>query len=85
MDISEMRQLQPVGIRTEVEKLRGKIWKLRFQARGEPIENPGALTALKKDVARLLTVLRAKELETLPRRPRTSRAARRIAAAKRRD
>lgn len=57
-----MRELPPAEIRSEVEKTTEKIWKMRFQAKGEPVENPGALRQLKKERARLLTVLREKEL-----------------------
>ncbi|MBN1443254.1 MAG: 50S ribosomal protein L29 [Planctomycetes bacterium] len=61
MNLSEMREMPPVEIQSEIEKSREKIWKMRFQAKGEPLENAGALRRLKKDVARLMTVLREKQ------------------------
>jgi large subunit ribosomal protein L29 len=63
MEIKEMRELPAEELRTEATKAREKIWKMRFQAKGEPLENAGALRGLKKDLARLLTVLRRKELD----------------------
>ena len=56
-----MRDLPVVELATEIDKARGKIWKMRFQARGEALENPGALKALRTDLARLLTVLNSKD------------------------
>lgn len=62
MNLSEMRELPPTELRSEAEKIEAKIWKLRFQAKGEPIEHPGALKRLKRERARMLTVLREREL-----------------------
>ena len=58
-----MRELPPAELKSEAEKLEAKIWKSRFQSRGEPVENSGQLTELKKERARLLTVLREKDIE----------------------
>lgn len=63
MTITEMRELPAVELRSEITKTREKLWKLRFQARGEPVESPGALRKLKKDIARMMTVLREKASE----------------------
>ncbi len=62
MEIDEMRQLPPREILSEAEKLQARLWKLRFQAKGDPVENPGELKQLRRDRARLMTVLREKEL-----------------------
>ena len=35
---------------------------MRFQAKGEPLENSGSFREMKRDRARLLTILREKEL-----------------------
>lgn len=71
MRIEEFRELPPEALVAEIEKTREKVWKMRFQAKGEPIENPGNLRKLKRDIARMCTVLREKELEALPERRRT--------------
>ena len=60
MTLNEMRELPPIELHSEIEKARASLWKLRFHARGEPIENPGALRRLRRDVARMLTVLNEK-------------------------
>ncbi len=62
MDIKEMRELPLAELRSEAGKLEATIWKMRFQAKGEPLENSGNYREIKKDRARLLTILREKEL-----------------------
>ncbi len=64
MEIKEMRELPLAELRSEAGKLEATIWKMRFQAKGEPLENSGSYRELKKDRARLLTILREKELGT---------------------
>jgi large subunit ribosomal protein L29 len=60
MTIDEMRELEADALAAEALKLREKIWKVRFQAKGEPVENPGELRGMKRDVARLLTIRKEK-------------------------
>ena len=62
MDIKEMRELPLAELRSEAGKREATIWKMRFQAKGEPLENSGNYREIKKDRARLLTILREKEL-----------------------
>lgn len=61
MKISEMRDLPVEEIREELEKTREKLFRTRFQAKGKDLENPGQMKTWKKDIARLLTVLRQRE------------------------
>jgi large subunit ribosomal protein L29 len=82
MTIKELRELPAEELASEIEKARQKAWKMRFQAKGEPLENPGSLRKLRKDIARMFTVLREKELGARPDRgksrlPRAKRARRR--------
>lgn len=62
MDIKEMRELPLPQLRSEAQKIAAKIWTMRFQAKGEPLENSGNFREMKKERARLLTLLREKEL-----------------------
>ena len=57
MKISDIRNLPDEELPEEVSKLRQSIFKDRFQAKGDAMENPGAVRAKKKIVARMLTVL----------------------------
>ena len=64
MDIKEIRELPLAELRSEAGKLEATIWKMRFQAKGEPMENSGSYREIKRERARLLTILREKELGT---------------------
>lgn len=57
MNIKEMRQLPDDELRTEIEKTREKVFRMRFQGKGKDLENSGHLRAMKKDIARMHTVL----------------------------
>ncbi len=57
MEVKELRQLPEQEIRTELEKAREKLFRMRFQAKGKDLENPGQMKSLKKYIAQCLTVL----------------------------
>jgi large subunit ribosomal protein L29 len=63
MDIKEMRELPNDELRSEIEKTREKVFKLRFQGKGKDVENPGGYKALRKVIARLQTVLRERQVK----------------------
>ena len=84
MNIKELRELPPEELTSEIEKTREKAWKMRFQAKGEPLENPGSLRKLKREIARMFTVLREKVLSASPER-RKSRLPRRKRATRKRE
>ena len=56
--IKEIRALPNEELNIEIDKIRDKVFKLRFQGKGKDVENPGQMKALKKDVARMFTVMR---------------------------
>lgn len=56
----EIRGLPEDEIRTAIDKASEELFKMKFQAKGTSSDNPGAMRALKKDIARMLTVLREK-------------------------
>jgi large subunit ribosomal protein L29 len=62
MKVKEIRTLPDDEIGNEIEKARTKIFKMRFQGKGENVENPGSLQSLRRNIARLKTVLREREL-----------------------
>ncbi len=73
MNIKEIRTLPDDEIGSEIEKARAKIFKMRFQGKGENVENSGSLTTLRRHIARLQTVLKERN---------TSRAAAAAGAGK---
>lgn len=62
MKFSEFADLPTDEIRVQLESTREKLFRVRFQAKGKDIENPGQMKAFRKDIARMLTVLRQREL-----------------------
>ncbi len=58
MKTSEIRELKTPELHAELEHLRRHLFDLRAQAVTEKLENPFRLTAARRDIARILTVLR---------------------------
>lgn len=62
MKIDEIRQLSDEELRSELERLRRHVFDLHSQAVTEKLEDPTLITKAKRDIARLLTVARQREL-----------------------
>ncbi len=62
MKIAEIRELPNEEINRELAEKRRALFNLRFQRETEQLERPAELHKLKKDIARLLTALREREL-----------------------
>ena len=69
MKAREVRELSDEELRAELERLQRHLFDLRAQAVTEKLEAPSMLSKTKRDVARILTVCRQRELE-LQRRSR---------------
>ncbi len=65
MKISEVRDLKSEELHAELETKRRHLFDLRAQAVTEKLENPRRLTAVKRDIARILTVLRERGEESI--------------------
>ena len=63
MKIGEIREKDSAELLKEEESLRKEIWLLRHKAQTEPIDRPNRLREIKRSIARILTVLRGRELE----------------------
>ena len=62
MKAEEIREFDDAEIQTRLKELREEHFKLRFQASMMELENPGTLQRVRKDIARLQTILREREL-----------------------
>ena len=62
MKIAEIRELPNEEIHRELAEKKRALFNLRFQRETEQLERPAELRKLKRDVARLLTVLHEREL-----------------------
>lgn len=58
MKISEIREMKTEELHGELDRLRRHGFDLRSQAVTEKLENPYRLTATKRDIARILTIMR---------------------------
>ena len=64
MKSGEIRDMTVDEIGARINQLQEELFRLRFRAATQELENPMLLRTLRKDVARLKTVLRERELQT---------------------
>ena len=62
MNAKEIRELNLSELNKKLVDLKDELYKLRFQLAINQLENPMRLTAVKKDIAKVKTVLREREL-----------------------
>jgi len=61
MKASEIREFSREEMQLKVKDLREEIFNLRFQHETGQLENPQKIKQLKRDVARIKTILKATE------------------------
>ena len=57
MRADEIRELTADDIKARVAELEEERFRLRFRSASEPLENPLRLRSIRKDIARLKTIL----------------------------
>ncbi len=62
MKATEIRQMTDAELNEKLRDLKAELFNLRFQHAINQLDNPSRLNAVKKDIARVKTVLREKEL-----------------------
>ena len=62
MKASEMRKMSASELDAKLKELKDELFKLRFQQAINQLDNPMRISAVKKDIARVLTVMRDVEL-----------------------
>ena len=62
MKVEEIRELDQTELEARVRELKEEQFKLRFQASMMQIENPSIVRKIRRDIARIKTVLREREL-----------------------
>lgn len=60
--ISELESFEDERLVTELKKAKEELFNLRFQSATGQLESHGRIKAVKRDIARLYTVLREREL-----------------------
>lgn len=62
MKPAEIKELSDQELEDKIRDIRTELFNLRFQLATGQLDNTGRIAAVKKDVARLHTELRAREL-----------------------
>jgi large subunit ribosomal protein L29 len=64
MNTAEIREMTDEELLEELEEARGEKFNLRFQLATNQLDNTARIKEIKRDIARILTVLRERELAT---------------------
>lgn len=63
MDLNKIRKMTNQERTAELEKMQQELFNLRFQHVTGQLENPVRMREVKRDIARVKTIIREKELE----------------------
>ncbi len=63
MDLNMIRKMTDQERTAELEKMQQELFNLRFQHVTGQLENPVRMREVKRDIARVKTIIREKELE----------------------
>ncbi len=64
MKINKITEMSSPELEKELGELKTELFKLRFSLATNGLDNPMKIKEVKKDIARINTVLRQRELET---------------------
>ena len=64
MKANEIRELSPAELNDKLAALKSELFNLRFQLAVNQLDNPMRITAVKRDIARIKTVIRANEVKS---------------------
>ncbi len=63
MKASEVRDLTTAELESKLKDLKAELFNLRFQLAINQLDNPMRISAVKKDIARVKTILRENEIK----------------------
>ena len=63
MKATELRENNLPELQDKLTKLKEELFNLRFQLAINQLENPMRITAVKKDIARIKTIIRENEIK----------------------
>ena len=63
MELNKMREMTDIELTTELEKMKKELFNLRFQHVTGQLENPVKMREVKRNIARVKTIIREKEHE----------------------
>ncbi len=62
MKVEEIRKMSDEELSSELASLKEELFKLRFQHATKQRDNPAQITQVKRDIARVMTIQREKQL-----------------------
>lgn len=62
MKISEIREMENTALLEGIESKREELFRLRLNWHNNTLEDSNQMTTVRKDIARMLTILREREL-----------------------
>ena len=65
MKVKEFRDFSPEELDQKLASLKEELFNLRFQLATNQLENPNKIGEVKRNIARVKTVIREKELNTV--------------------
>jgi len=63
MKPNKVREMSDVELNNELSNLKAELFKLRFQSATNQLDNPLQIKSVRKDIARIKTILRERELK----------------------
>ena len=63
MELNKIREMTDVELNAELDKMKQELFNLRFQHVTGQLENPVKMREVKRDIARVKTIIREKELK----------------------
>ena len=63
MKVNEIRKMSSSDLEKELVELKSVLFKLRFQLATNGLDNPMKIKNTKKDIAKIKTILRERELQ----------------------
>lgn len=63
MELKKMREMTDAELNNEVKKLKNELFNLRFQHVTGQLENPIKMRDVKREIARVKTIIRENELK----------------------
>jgi large subunit ribosomal protein L29 len=63
MNVSEVRQLPDEDLVLEIKKRHESLFQIRLKAANEEVQRAGEIREMRRDIARMKTVLRERALE----------------------
>ena len=64
--VGELRNLDDAELTSKLREAKEELFNLRFQGATGQLENHGRLRAVRKDIARIYTIVRERELGITP-------------------